>query len=1010
MAYDKMVNLPSDRSLRFPHIMLVESSAGSGKTYLLSLRFTQFLLSHLIQHNKLDNVLAVTFTNNAAYEMKKRILLWLKKIALRKLSPEEEKSVKAIVTSNSDMQKKAEKLIEEILDNYHAFNVSTIDSFMTRLASASALELGLSPDFEILMNKKELVNEAVCIYINNLERKEVYKLLEVARNFENKIDFSLVDTVKSMTRTILEQEEFSNLPLVDASSKIPEIEKELDQIFVRIKDLYGKIKEEKPHLKSYKLSLIIEALKNNKIEGALGLRQNSRRNYSPTEIEIFETIGELKEKIKIRISLLQMIIAQKIKEIINQRLHTRGKIHIGEITEKLHRFLGEENIPTIYFSLGNRFYHFMIDEFQDTNPIQWDNLKILIDEGLSKGGSLFIVGDIKQAIYGFRGSDYRIMKNLKNELKQGISNDFPSVENIYLISLENNYRSGGNIVDYVDSVFKEELANFAKEKKDPSGFTTYIQKALPDKKEKGYVKTIHAPQEDHREIIMEILKDVKSRGFNYNDIAILTENNNKVVEISGWLTDEGIPVISESGTDIRTRKVIKEIEYLLRFLDSPTDDFSFAMFLAGEVAKKNMGDNTTLLKNYRNNHTDSPLYIFFKEKNSLWWNTFFETLFKEIGYLTTYDIILRIIEKFRVLQHFPEETSAILKLLDIALSLEEKGKGSVKHLIELLEDKEISEPFQMDTSSAKNGVHVMTIHKAKGLEFDVVINVITRKLKFKPDKNSLFHHIVGGQTILMKLNKKEIEKSAPLIRTYDTQKLRDEVEKLNKQYVAMTRARWELYNLIQTEEKKNKHTGEKELEPVIPINEKEFGQKMKKKEEPAEAPYEYHVIYPKMAFSITNESRLMWTSDRIEEARRGDFYHAVLSEIITSEDLNHLSKIIKKYKRLLGFDESGIGERIERALKHPELSEYFKKKEQREIKTEITFINPKGHILRMDRVVVDTDKVTVIDYKTGHSIDKDTYKDQITEYMEILRNVYPDKTVKGIIFNLDTGEHYEYEI
>lgn len=1004
-----MATLPKDTELRFPHIMFVEASAGSGKTYLLSLRFVQFLLSERVPHNKLDNMLAITFTNNAAYEMKKRILGWLKKIALSRLDENEEESIKSALQNTDNLKEKSRKIIENILDNYHSFNVSTIDSFMTRLASASALELGLSPDFEILMNKKELVNEAVYIYLDKLDRPEVYTLLETIRKTESDIDFLLVETIKSKVKKMLEEEDYSNIPPVNPVLKMQEIESEIEKLTEEIQKLYEKAKIEKPKSKLYKFEEVVRDVEECNVTGYFGIKGLQKK--SPLDREIFEKVGELREKLKIRLSLREMTIAQRIKEIINQRLHARGKIHIGEITEKLHRFLREENIPAIYFSLGNRFYHFMIDEFQDTNPIQWDNLKILIDEGLSKGGSLFIVGDIKQAIYGFRGSDYRIMKNLKNGLQQGISNDFPSVEkeNMYLLSLENNYRSGGNIVDYVDYVFKEELAEFAKEKGDPSGFTTYVQKALSDRKEKGYVKTIHALSQDHRKIVMEILKDVKSRGFSYNDIAILTESNNKVVEISGWLTDEGIPVISESGTDIRTRKVIKEIEYLLRFLDSPTDDFSFAMFLAGEIAKKNMGDSMALLKNYRNSRTDSPLYIFFKEKNSLWWNTFFESVFREVGYLTTYDLILRIIEKFKVMQHFPEETSAILKLLDVALSLEEKGKGSVKHLIELLEDKEISEPFQMDTASAKNGVHVMTIHKAKGLEFDVVINVITRTLEFGGHKG-FYHHITKEGTVFMHLNNKEAEKSTHLLQTYEKYKLRDGVEKLNKQYVAMTRARWELYNLIQAKGQINKDTGEEELAPIISIEEKELGQKIEKTEKPGEVSHEHPIISPKITFYTTKESQFIWTSDRIEEVRRGDFYHAVLSEIITIEDLNRLSEIIGKYKRLLGFDEAGIEERIEKALKHPELSKYFERTKKREIKTEITFIDSKGHMLRMDRVIVDTDKVIVIDYKTGHSIDKNTYKDQITEYMEILRNIYPNKTVKGIIFNLDTGEYYEYEI
>ena len=995
-----MTELLRDKELKFPHIMLVEASAGSGKTYLLSLRFVQFLLSDIISHNRLDNILAVTFTNNAAYEMKTRILLWLKKIALSQLSEEEENTLKSIVSSSRNIQEKATHLIEEILDNYHAFSVSTIDSFMVKLARASAIELGLSPELDILMSKNELIDEAVYIYISKLNRKEIENLLDIEREYnKQKIDFHLVETLKKLVNEIMLAEEYTSMPSVDGLKKLPEIEKEIKELMNELENLYESARAQYPKLKKYDFDKILNAYKNYDIQK---LSLNNKNTSRDIDSKITEKLAQLAEKLKIKKALIHMIIARKIKEIVERRLHTFGKIHIGEITEKLHAFLREENIPGIYFSLGNRLYHFMIDEFQDTNPVQWDNLKVLIHEGLSKGGSLFIVGDIKQAIYGFRGSDYRVMKQLVDDFKQHKSFEFPEVphDNIYLVNLENNYRSKSQIVEYVDSVFKEELLQKVNETGDPSGFLTYRQKAIEKNRNSGYIKTIHALEDEQKKIVMEIIKDVIARNYKYGDIAILTESNEKVIEISGWLTEEGIPVVSESGTDIRRRRVIKEIEFFLKFLDSPIDDFAFALFLNGCIAKKVMGDNTEILKSHSQKKDAPPLYTYFKDHNPLWWSRFIEPLFKEVGYLSTYDILLRILEKFRILENFPEETQAVLKLLDIALYLEEKGKGSLKHLIEALENENDSELFKMDTSSAKGGVHVMTIHKAKGLEFNVVINLITKQIRFNAD--SPLPHVTEEGVVFMKITKDDSGTSTILNRTYGREKLRYTVEGLNRQYVAMTRAKEELYNIVKI--------GSKE-QPVLNIEEREKGIKSQKEIQKESSSCVEFINVLDLSFNIPdNEEEFILTSKQIEETKRGDFYHAVMSEIITISDLKNLNAVINKYRILFDFEEYGIEEKIKNAVNHPVISEYFMPREKRDIKTEIAFIDEEGRILRMDRVIIDPDKITVIDYKTGYSENTEKYEKQIKEYMKILKSIFIGRKIKGIVFNMDTGEYNEYEI
>ncbi|NOX21374.1 MAG: UvrD-helicase domain-containing protein, partial [Nitrospirae bacterium] len=174
--------LPADSDLSFPHCIVLKASAGSGKTHALTKRFVQFLLSGRIKNNGLQNVLAITFSNNAAKEMKQRILKWLKELSFSfKDSLEEIASI--TVVARDTLQKRAERVIDHILQNYSDFNVRTIDSFMTGLFRASSVDLRIDPDFEIIMDESSIFEYTMQKTIRKLGLKE-----EQSRLIERVID------------------------------------------------------------------------------------------------------------------------------------------------------------------------------------------------------------------------------------------------------------------------------------------------------------------------------------------------------------------------------------------------------------------------------------------------------------------------------------------------------------------------------------------------------------------------------------------------------------------------------------------------------------------------------------------------------------------------------------------------------------------------------------------------------------------------------------------------------
>ena len=151
--------LSKDSALHFPHVAILDASAGSGKTTALTQRLAQFLLSNQIPHNQLRSILAITFTNLAATEMKQRVLQLLKgaargdKEVLDDLRP-------LLALKDDELKRRAERVLQDILENYSDFQVMTIDSFLSRVFKASALEFGFPPDFDVVLASDPLIDEA----------------------------------------------------------------------------------------------------------------------------------------------------------------------------------------------------------------------------------------------------------------------------------------------------------------------------------------------------------------------------------------------------------------------------------------------------------------------------------------------------------------------------------------------------------------------------------------------------------------------------------------------------------------------------------------------------------------------------------------------------------------------------------------------------------------------------------------------------------------------------------
>jgi ATP-dependent helicase/nuclease subunit A len=1017
--------LEKDSTISFPHFTLLKASAGSGKTYSLTKRFVQFLLSSQIPQNHLRNILAITFSNNAAKVMKERILAWLKDLYFN--DPEKIEEVSEIVSVKKEyLAQKAGAKVDEILRNYTEFQVKTIDSFMTSIYKASAINLGYSPDFDMVMVPEEIIAYAFNRFLRGVREDTpgaefLEKLLEIILESRGGESAYLWDPSVDLLRETGEL--YDRLSGIAKEAKIVDAEEKIESVKQEIREtaetLNGFI-ERSGLVKSKGSSFykILERVRSNAFPELIDkglLNPPVVKPKKGEEITWYEKISEawglLGNQIRKYIELYAktyyspyLKTYEAFKDILEGVKKKEGAVFIHDINKKLSDYLDHEIVPDVYFRIGETIYHYLIDEFQDTSPIQWANLFPLIENSLSQGGSLFTVGDTKQAIYGFRNADYRIMKRLESK------NPFSSAQHA-VKELEINHRSLEGVVDFSKAFFKKVVAHHDKYR-DPalrSGLIDYEQKVKEDHRGSGVAEVIRCEKKEdepaEREKVQNLIKELTQRGYPYSDIAILAYRNEDVVNITTWLNEVNIPFVSYSSLDIRTRKLTAEIVALLTFLDSPPDDLSFAGFALGEIFRKALerSEKSIELKAihafFFRNRRKVPLYKAFQEEFPKLWETYFETLFKSTGYLPLYDLANEIYCIYKVFDHFREEEATLVKILEVIKNFEGEGRNNPGDFLKYASDEEAGKSdWTINVPAGIPAVKVMTIHKAKGLESPVAIVLIYEE--FSRGFKYIIEERADG-VYLLRINQQIMKASPFLQEKYEEERLKDLVNKLNTLYVGFTRAEDELY-IVGVGSARNQF-------PIDLLKEmgSQTGWKRAPRPRSTETTQErMDLAHPsdpiKLPFTAVEELNL-------EERRRGEFIHRVLYfvEGLDEETESKLDRFIKRANDELKTDYplEAMKRDLLEFLNHKEVTPYFRTIPGRVVKREQEFSDSRGNLFRMDRVIFEEDQVSVIDYKTG--TDKEAEKEylsQLRSYIRILKEIYPGKKVEGVLTYVDLKE------
>ncbi|MDR2772164.1 MAG: UvrD-helicase domain-containing protein, partial [Elusimicrobiota bacterium] len=445
-------------------IISVSASAGSGKTYNLAKRYIELIFAD----NQIKNIVAITFANKAALEMKSRVIEYLKKAALNV-------DTQKIFDSLDDKQNKSIMLLEKILNDYDDFNISTIDSFKNNLLKACAFNLNLSPEFTIENKYDEYLRFAVEAFVRkankNAEAKKLlldyldqYTLFEKNSWFPKEDIFRETKGVFSKSSNYgkdikITKEQGKDEPFSSASSFNLEFRKLSDSLhdlslslLDRIKELNLKVGDR--FMKSLE-KFIAETNKacHSFVFSAYFLKPELKGADGDDKIiSLWASISEeIEALIDFNMSHYYSVYLRLYSFIIREfNLQTKKNelILLAEINRKTLLLFDTDKVqvPEVYYRLSERYKHFLLDEFQDTNSAQWIGIRRFLEESIPNGGSLFYVGDVKQAIYDFRGGDPRIFLNIKNEFSQYKYEERVLIE---------NYRSHKAIVDFNNFVFSK---------------------------------------------------------------------------------------------------------------------------------------------------------------------------------------------------------------------------------------------------------------------------------------------------------------------------------------------------------------------------------------------------------------------------------------------------------------------------------------------------------------------------------------------------------------------------
>lgn len=1084
-------------------LTIYRASAGSGKTFTLTAEYVALLLATPTSHEA-EHILAVTFTNKATAEMKDRILSSLYILGnnlkgsqdmLRKVT--ECLDQQGVSLAPPVLRQRAKAALSTILHDYSHFRVETIDSFFQSILRTLARELGLTSGLRVELNSNQVVARAVDRVMEHLSERPAVRqwvLDYVREQIESSDRWDIRGGMNSLGRCIYE-EEYQSRKREEAHTSEEEqeqtthfkhtlrrlktekeeaIRQQATALLARINGQtmtfdrisYGrntfepflarasKMGTEEGRAIAYKLpaARITDATQSPEKLLKAADRKNATLMAEATETaaRLGEFCSDYAEALRtlnsIRLALHYLPplrLLGTIEEEATDISAEAGQFLLSRTSALLSRMVKGSDAPFVLERAGIQFHHVMIDEFQDTSRLQWDNFRSLLLENLSTGGHSLLVGDVKQSIYRWRGGDWEILQGAQNDLR----NLSPKQ-----VTLNDNWRSLPEVVNFNNTFFPKAAALMDSQTAEARFrltdiYTDVAQRCAHPNGAQGYASVClykrqgrNKPDDYDEHMVMEMaqrIRQLRSQGVHEQDMAILVRRNRTASQLLTLFRNlaPDIPLVSDEAFLLQASVSVQMLVAAMQLIASGIEkaDPVSLRYLMLHYQQDVLGLDTGLTQVMRQVPQDvlpAALTSFRDQMARLPLMLLAERLYHVLG-----------------LERIQGQDAYVLAFMDELQNYLRDNPQDIHQFLQAWADTLSTRPIP---GSETGGIRILTIHKSKGLEYHTVllpymdwnmgIDPLLDNLIWCSTTEPPFDQI-GSLPIRLST---QMENSV-FASDYQEETLQRRVDTLNMIYVAFTRARCNLMiwgltsangkltcvgdlifsSLEMTDEEDALRYEQGTLcgrgEKAQPENqaEEERERRARRMNMPNDDSNAVDAAMstqpPSMHFMQSEQARLFMHSlgDEPGEERMTDSYietgklmHYALSQIGCSQEAQ---AVLDRMESEGLADQSQAWRKarlaIERGLQNPVVAQWFApgKRFLRECGI-VTRDSATGQAMvrRPDRVVMEPGLITVIDYKFGKR--KREYEHQVREYMQFVSAMYPGTKVQGWLWYVYSGQ------
>ncbi len=1057
-------------------LYIYRASAGSGKTFTLAVEYIKLLIANPKAYR---HTLAVTFTNKATGEMKERILGSLHGVG-NALDESHDYFLKISAAfpsmSEQELRARAREALHLILHDYGHFRIETIDAFFQSILRGLAKELELSGDLEILIEDDgQLLSSTVDQLIKRLTptSQETAWLVEYVEEYlQSDKGWNVRHAIKKFSENILKEEyqqkgdklrqqicENNGALLTNYRNTLVAIEQEITgkiksiaKQFFDIANTHGFTADDFAYKDKGVWGFFTKLQQGNPIE--LGNRMSDYKNnpekiskkLAPEQCQKIAALIAQSETIynndilrfsSVKESLTrfhQLRLLNSIADTLREENNRENRFLLAQTTYLLSRMI-DNDTSFIFEKIGTEINHIFIDEFQDTSRLQWVCFKVLLEEVMSRGGFNLIVGDVKQAIYRWRNSDWNILNNMDSEFKNIATGDYLTEK--MQESHTTNYRSMHNIVRFNNALFKEAAKIVATGYSDQLGsriddltraYSDVEQQLSPHKPNCGYaeLRLVEGGKKEeefveavNKELVETLRTLIEEKGVRPGDITILVRKRD-VIEPIVKAFNNAFPmysIVSDSAYELSSSMALRTLLAAMRNVLTPHDRINSIelVTLYNKIVKRRIIDNDTL-------------FGLAGEYDTLLPATFVEQR-RELSERPIYELIEQLLVLFE-LGTIEGEEAYIYSFLDHTSKYLQTNSSNLSDFIEAWDEKLSQKSIP---SGEGNSVRIVTIHKSKGLEFHTVIIPHANWAMLKSQGDILWCH--PEEEPFDGLDLLPISYKQSLLQTiyandYNNETLFRLVDNLNMLYVALTRAKANLIVFSNANAAKD-YTGSllasliegKWLDGTTYNSEKKlltYGaivgskskdtatekEKDKKQENPftqTSTPIEQPFVSYKNRLTSRQSNNLArflaTTPDSLEDTEymdKGELLHEIMSHLITGKELDkELTK--KQLEGIIATDtyRESIKKLLERALSHPTASQWFDGSHTVINECSILYREGTQKVCRPDRVMIRGDQAIVVDFKFGKALP--AHITQVQMYMSNLA-LMGYRNVKGYLW------------